>query len=330
MAQAAQELLIRRANPSEVDAAVRLAGRCLGWDPAQPNEALFRWKHLENPFGQSPLWVAESEGELVGLRTFLRWRFVRPDGSMSDVVRAVDTATHPDHRGQGIFRRLTLEAVEELRADGADFIFNTPNEQSRPGYLSMGWISVGRIGLRVELNSCRSLPRVLRAREPAEKWPHDDGSTEADARQVLSGGDLEALLDSLPARPGYSTALSARYLRWRYRFSPLQYRATTLGGSLADGCCVYRVRGRGAAREAAICELLVPDDDPRRADELLRDVRAHAGADYLIATSGTPSLPLRFVPLPRQGPLLVWRPLAQLSPPAAHRWSLALGDVELF
>ena len=93
--------------------------------------------HPVDPFGRSFMLVAETDGRIVGLRAFMRWEFVAGDRRFR-AVRAVDTATHPDHQGKGIFSRLTLEALDSLR-DQADFIFNTPNEKSLPGYLKMGW-----------------------------------------------------------------------------------------------------------------------------------------------------------------------------------------------
>ena len=36
---------------------------------------LLRWKHDRNPFGRSPAWVAEQDGEIIGYRAFLQWRF---------------------------------------------------------------------------------------------------------------------------------------------------------------------------------------------------------------------------------------------------------------
>jgi hypothetical protein len=71
---------IRPAEPGDLDAIVDLAGTALGWDAEGPHAELFRWKHLENPFGASPMWVAEHDGELAGFRTFLRWRWVRTGG----------------------------------------------------------------------------------------------------------------------------------------------------------------------------------------------------------------------------------------------------------
>ena len=133
-----------------------LPKRCNAREPAP-----FAWKHDENPFGQSPARVAEDDsGTLVGLRTFLRWRFRRPDGTTLSAVRAVGTATHPDWQGRGIFSRLTLSALDDLRDAGVDRVFNTPNDKSRPGYLRMGWQQVGKVPVSVRLTGPRSIAKL--------------------------------------------------------------------------------------------------------------------------------------------------------------------------
>ena len=107
--------------------AVTLGGGPAGRRPAD----FFRWKHLENPAGRSFMLVAELAGQIVGFRAFMRWRF-QADGAELRAVRAVDTATHPDHQGKGIFSTLTLRALDELRGE-TDLVFNTPNAASLPG-----------------------------------------------------------------------------------------------------------------------------------------------------------------------------------------------------
>src|SRR5947209_4843815 len=63
----------RRAGPADRPALLALCRSALGWPPGQRDEAFFTWKHDENPFGQSPSWVAETpDGTLVGVRVFLR------------------------------------------------------------------------------------------------------------------------------------------------------------------------------------------------------------------------------------------------------------------
>ena len=127
---------------------LELLQAALGGGPAGVRPAeFFRWKHLENPFGRSFMLVAEADGRIIGLRAFMRWRF-RADDRVVHAVRAVDTATHPDYQGRGVFSMLTRRAIEEMRGE-VELIFNTPNEKSLPGYLKMGWQSVGRVPILV-------------------------------------------------------------------------------------------------------------------------------------------------------------------------------------
>jgi GNAT superfamily N-acetyltransferase len=141
----------------------------VGWVPDEQYARFFEWKHAENPFGASPAWVALDGDRLVGFRTFLRWGFTWGERSVKG-VRAVDTATHPDYQGRGVFSRLTRMALEELMSEGVDFVFNTPNEKSRPGYLKMGWHVVGRLPVLARPRSIGRLGRLAHSRVAADKW----------------------------------------------------------------------------------------------------------------------------------------------------------------
>ena len=154
------DIEVRPAVGADRPAVLALLADSLGWDRDEVFAAFFEWKHVQNPFGPSPAWVAVTGNRVVGFRTFLRWRFEHPDGRTRSAVRAVDTATAPDQQGRGIFRRLTMTAVDELRAEGVDFVFNTPNVQSRPGYLRMGWSTVGRMPLVARVAGISSLLRM--------------------------------------------------------------------------------------------------------------------------------------------------------------------------
>ena len=137
-ARLAPGIEIRPATPEDRPAILALLTKSLGWHDDPRYQALFEWKHDENPFGPSPMWVACDGDRVVALRVFMRWQFRRGDEILR-AVRAVDTATDPDYQGKGLFTALTLHGLDELRADGVDFVFNTPNAQSLPGYLKMGW-----------------------------------------------------------------------------------------------------------------------------------------------------------------------------------------------
>src|SRR3954462_4949881 len=100
---ATHDLAIAPYTTADEPAVLDLLRSSLGEGPAGTRTAeFFRWKHLANPFGPSFMLVARSDGEIIGLRAFMRWRF-SAGGRDHAAVRAVDTATHPAHRGRGIF-----------------------------------------------------------------------------------------------------------------------------------------------------------------------------------------------------------------------------------
>ena len=321
-------LVVRATTADDHPAVLDLLAASLGWSEGEGLAEYFAWKHRANPLGPSPEWVAEVDGRIAGYRTFLRWEFEDGAGRTLRAVRAVDTATHPDFRGRGVFRELTLAAVDAMTAEGVDFVFNTPNDQSRPGYLKMGWHTIGRLPAAVRVRGPRGAFRLLGARVAAERRPLPGGGGVA-APDLLADPRLDALLARLGPATGLRTRRTAAHLRWRYGHPPLGYRAIALADDPTDGLVVYRVRRRGTAREAAVCEVLVPDSDPRAIAGLLRAVRRATGADHLIRLTA-PGPRAGFVPVPRLGPVLTWRALAAPDrPPARAEWNLALGDVEL-
>jgi GNAT superfamily N-acetyltransferase len=321
----ARELIVRRATDADRPAVLALLADSLGWARDNAFADFFDWKHRQNPFGASPAWVALADDEIVGFRTFLRWELDHPDGRRRRAVRAVDTATAPAFQGRGVFRALTMAAVTELTDEGADFVFNTPNAQSRPGYLRMGWSDVGRLPMHARVTRLSALWRMRTARVPAERWPVATGAG-VDAPTLLADDRVATLLEQLAPPRALRTARSVEYLRWRYGLPALGYRAMAFRDDPAAGIAVFRLRRRGAAVEAGLTELLVPDG-AKHAPRLVRAVERAARPDYVVGIGGR----LRgSYPLPRLGPRLTYRPLADRSPvPTVRDLDLALGDVEL-
>lgn len=322
-------LVLRPFAPDDTARVLGLLSVSLGWVPDDHHAGFFAWKHRDNPFGPSLAWVAERDGVVIGLRSFLRWEFEQP-GAVLQAVRAVDTATAPQARGAGVFTRLTRLGLEALPDAGVDFVFNTPNDQSRPGYLKMGWQEVGRAPLCVRVVAPRALPRLAGARTAAELWSLPSEAGQPAAGALADTDAVWALLRTQPTPGGLRTRLTPDVLRWRYAgFPPLAYRALTGSGGVADGLALFRLRRRGPAVEAMIGDVLAPGGDARQAAALARDVLRASGADYAVATGGQRWR--GFVPLPGQGPVLTWRATSggQGRPPI-RAWDLSLGDIELF
>ena len=306
----------------------------LGGGPAgrRPPE-LFRWKHLDNPFGRSLLLVAEHQDRLIGLRAFMRWRF-RAGGRVLEAVRAVDTATHPDFQGMGVFSRLTRAALDAMEGR-VDLVFNTPNGKSGPGYLKLGWREVGRVPVAVRV---RRPLRLLtsRRRDPGES-PAVVAATAAAALEDTAA--LAALLGREPAPGGLATPRTPQYLRWRYGAAPLLgYRAVTetRDGELA-GLALFRVRPRGGLWESTVAEVLA-GGDAAVARRLLGRVAKVAPVDHLTLhpPAGSPLARAArrggFLPSPA-GILLVANPRTagiRPDPTRLDAWALSLGDLEVF
>lgn len=331
MPEGVDDLVLRPATGVDEEQILALASRSLGWGPEPRWAELFRWKHDRNAFGTSLRWVAMDAGRVVGFRAFLRWEFVDTGGRVRRAVRAVDTATDPDYRGRGIFRRLTLSALDHLAAKGVDFVFNTPNDQSRPGYLKMGWAVVGRPAVMALPTGPSGLVRLAGARTAAELWS-EPCAAGTDAAEALAAPGAVQLVDLLGPPTGLTTNRTLGFLRWRYGFEELRYRALALGSDVADGLAVFRLRRRGSATEATVTELLVPHgaNAGRRRRRLLRRVAARSGADYVLVGHDRSLLATPAVGVPGVGPTLTWRGVDEQQAPLLSGWTLTMGDLELF
>lgn len=322
----ADELTVRRADPLDDAEVIPLLRAALNKDDDPEYPGFLRWKHRENAFGESAAWVAIHEGRIVGYRTLLRWRFLNDAGRKITAVRAVDTATHPDFQGLGIFRTLTVRGVGELTLEGQGIVFNTPNDQSRPGYLKMGWSAVKRLPVGILPAHAGALGKMLKSRVPAALWSEETDAG-IDATELGDSALASALLEHAPKK-GFRTDRTPEYLAWRTSFAPLRYRVL-----LADekdpskGGVIFRLRRRGDTIEAAIVEQLVPDW--RTGARLVREVLSLSGADYAIGLRTAPDAGLVPLSIPGMGPLLTTRPLA-MAPPKPSEWTLSLLDVELF
>lgn len=346
---------IRDARDSEVEAIVELLRLGLGEGAVPRTEAFWRWKHQANPFGESPVLVAEAGGRLIGVRAFLRWTWHlggEGDSAAVAAVRAVDTVTHPDWRGRGLFSELTRRLVDHVASEGAAFVFNTPNRKSGPGYLKLGWEEVGGLPVYFRPLRATALPRALLSLLPGQGRGGSEAAAGSDAPPALDpDGGLETV-DTLLADPWTATLLdrlgntrrasggardafglyryrtqpTATYLRWRYAAVPgVDYRACRTGDGASAAALVVRGRHRRGLREVSVSEILaVPGEaGVSTAARLLRRLGRSTGADYAVAIA-SPATPehaaLRragFRRLPVSGPRFFIRPLkAALESPS--------------
>lgn len=341
----AADVRIRPATPEDTGRILDLIRLSLGEGRIPRHIDYWTWKHDRNPFGPSPCLLAESDARVVGLRIFMRWNW-RAEGVTWPAVRAVDTATHPEWRGKGIFSRLTLALLERMNAEGVAFVFNTPNRQSRPGYLKMGWVSVGRTSVWIRPLHPLKLVQALLARGTAQSAVRDpepaQGGSSAD--DLLQDPGFAPFLEGLghPHRC-FATPRTREYLRWRYVAIPgLAYRAVWRLDGGEGALVIYRIKDSGRLRELRLCEVLVGGTgrSERMGRDLLHSLIRNPEAHYAtgMVVTGTPAqrvlLRCGFLPAPRMGPVMTVRPLNGvtngLDPMRRSDWHLSIGDLELF
>jgi len=295
----------------------------------------WEWKHLQNPFAHSTGFVATHEGKMIGVRVFLPWNWW--DGTQIVVAgRAVDTATHPDWHGKGIFSDLTNRLIERVRSEGMKFIFNTPNKKSLPGYLKMGWRIVSRIP--VWLRPLRPFSSIFRM----AGFPHNSSSglNDGSLESFFQETDIVEHLNRRLEDQRFQTVRTKDYLIWRYLKIPgFCYLAKWRQTNDSFAAVIYREKKRKQLCEIGICELFLSQNKrgTQLAVEILKEIFHESRADYAIATFAlhTPELAVLkqsgFFSLGRRGPIFTVRMLEnEIKPMRWADWRCSLGDLELF
>ncbi len=312
------DLDIRPASSEDLPGILEVLAAALGETPLlKRTPEQWRWKHVDNPFGQSIVLLAWIEGRIAGVRALMRWDLLTPEGRRVSCARPVDTATHPDFERRGVFKALTIEAIAQARGQGVDLIFNTPNAKSGAGYLSMGWGDVGWIGVMARPRIGRAVPL------PPDSAP--------DLDVVAPGVEKFSPLDH-PDRPprGLRTPRTVEYQEWRFAGHP-----TVRYGLVpeAEGAGVVRAGVRRGRTELVLSDLLAG------AGRKAVAAAAHLNRTSYMAGFFSPGSPERaaaikagMVPVPGLRALrLVAMPLTELDtdPFDLASWDIATSDLEL-
>lgn len=316
------EISIRRATDRDLPGILATLKASLGETPVlQRTSELWSWKHSLNPFGNSLVLVAVSGDQVAGVRAMMRWQLRTPAGYVIEAIRPVDTATHPEFARRGIFRELTMNALEIAREEGVDLVFNTPNEKSAPGYLKMGWKEVSGIGVMVRL-------RLGRSTRPNGQHPPSIEELAPSLDPPTGSFDTE----DRPAR-GLRTPRTPVYLDWRFTQHP-----TASYGWLPDhsrGGLMARANTRSRRAELVVSDLLGSPSP-----SVVRNASRQSMARYL-AGWFSPGSPERrtaiaggLVPVPLLRTLrLVAMPLTDLDIDIdihdMASWDLSTSDLEL-
>lgn len=315
-------MIYREATPADENGIIELLRLSLGEESTEKSVAFWRWKHVDNPFGPSPVLLAVDGERIAGIRAFMRWEWAT-DLRTYRALRAVDTATHPDYRGQGIFKKLTLDLIERCKAAGDDFIFNTPNEQSRPGYLKMGWEDLGKVPLRIAPVGPLKILRHLIAPGPGESLPELDDSI----NRLPTPEMPEWVTATAATNTRWHTPQSADFLRWRYTDCPV--RKYAMVAQPEEYFIIYYMRQQRVGPELRIVHQIVRPGSEGKAKAAVSGL-ARRLRPAVMTAAPTSGLPWTFLPPRALGLTLTFRALNFADVVPLDRWAYTLGDLELF
>jgi GNAT superfamily N-acetyltransferase len=114
-----------------------------------------RWLYVDNPDGRAFGFDARANGVLAAHYVCIPAQ-ARIEGRVVRVLLSLNTATHPQFQGQGLFTRLAAMTFDAAAADGYEGVYGVANANSTPGFIrKLGFqlvrplealVGVGRIG----------------------------------------------------------------------------------------------------------------------------------------------------------------------------------------
>lgn len=313
---------IREAIASDIPEIIKVLRASLGESKLQKTETVWNFKHTNNPFGKSLVLLATENNEIIGIRAFMKWKW--QCGKKTYLAfRAVDTATHPDHQGKGIFKKLTLKAIEIAKMQGNHFIFNTPNSKSKPGYLKMGWKEVDKLKVQLALSNPFG-------------WKSNLGNLKYGKIKNVEKSQLEQLVLNYNTTKRNTQKLftpkTPDYLSWRYENNPLQQYEVFASTNFY--LAAY-VKEHKYFKELRIVEILYTDK--KALNNIKKKINSWAKKFGVQVISGHAALKIHpFLNISGKfGPILTYKNLSLPVNQVEHQlklenWDYTLGDLELF
>lgn len=287
------DLSLRPATAGDAAAICALLAAVFPDNPKQ-DPALLSWQFWDNPYGDAASWVWEDrDGRLLGhfaLFPIAGWL----DGTATTFGKPADAATHPDHRGRGLFVRAARAAVEELAGRGVPLTMCMPNDDARPGMERVGMQPLDGVAAYVRPRD----PAWLAGRTPVPASLAAAGLrmlpdlADVDGGHVAAGTppDLDGLWEPTRRAVRAGTRRDRAWWGWRYDSHPAaRYLLTEVrrDGRLVAACAAT-VREAFGGPVLHVLDLLARDRPAARAavGAAVREA-PHAVAVGTVARPGT-------------------------------------------
>ena len=313
-------MIIKTAETSDTPKIVDLLRLSLGEGLIKKSKEVWDFKHHDNPFGNSHVLLAIEDEKFVGVRALMKWNWQLGLVKWT-AYRAVDTSTHPDYQGKGIFKKLTLQALSDVKAIHETFVFNTPNDKSRPGYLKMGWVIVDAISIAVVPTLLYSIMGLFQKK--------------INSSNIINSERLEELCrnhnERLEKRNVIFTPKSAHYLKWRFEKNPMQDYIVI---SSYNWYVALYIKKHKFFNELRVTEVIGDESNLYKKEIRCAIAKQALKRNCLIITLANKNL-FRISMYGKFGPRLTYKSLTdnvQFNNKALtiESWKYSIGDLELF
>lgn len=114
------------------------------------------YKHFANPDRvRCPVLLHYEDDVPVGMNGFMGQTFIVNNERIKG-VQSCDSAVIPKYRGKGIFSMIIRQGEQKVQEE-VSFLFGSPNPNSYPGFIKLGWKHIGNLNtymLPIELQAC--------------------------------------------------------------------------------------------------------------------------------------------------------------------------------
>ncbi|MEH6436551.1 GNAT family N-acetyltransferase [Massilia sp. DD77] len=122
--------------------------------------AYLSWLYVDNPDGQ-PVGFDAWDGERLAAHYVCVPARAWVEGREVPVLLSLNTATHPDYQGKGLFTKLAAMTFEAGMAGGYDGVYGVANANSTPGFVrKLGFQLVRPLEARIGLGALRHAPKA--------------------------------------------------------------------------------------------------------------------------------------------------------------------------
>lgn len=317
-----ENIIFRESTPEDIPNIIELLKAALGV-ATKKSLGVWNWKHINNPFGPSEVYIAELNKELIAVRVFMQWQWKKSNGKKMKFLRAVDTCVSAKHRRKGIFENLNKYALEKSKQKGYHAIFNTPNDKSMAGNLKLGWRMNRKISVNLLFNPFFFLTQFFTRKKESTFFKK------------------EYIFENYGDYPSFFTEKSKKFFDWRYYHNPMvEYLFKVFDDEIVF---VYRIKKHKFFNECRIVDVFKLKNECN-AYVLLKGLAFFSKRYMIVSFAKTlfnkSFLVHNFLVLPTlrlEGPNLVTKNLnlsqheyELLFDKNPKSWGFHLGDMELF